>query len=67
MNCVMEGCKHVKWLDGGFKESHYLKRVLIPYCELGKEVSYPFIDDGKKDMRCKCFVKEERREDDTQN
>ena len=64
MNCVTEGCKHVRWLDGGFKESKYFKHMLIPYCELGKVVSYPFIDDGKKDMRCRHFAKEEKREDE---
>ena len=30
------------------------------YCQLGKPVSYPLIDTGKRNMCCECYKKAER-------
>ena len=59
MNCVSEKCKYVRCKEVGDDNSKYFKSVLIFECALGKSASYPFIDDGKKDMRCDCYKKAE--------
>jgi len=56
MNCVSENCKYVKVKDIRNDDLEYFKSVLVPYCQLGRSVSYPFIDDGK-DLRCDCYVR----------
>lgn len=59
MNCVSEKCKYVRFKVVKDNRLKYFRHMLVPYCELGKTVSYPFVDDGKKDMRCKCYAKTE--------
>lgn len=55
MNCITERCMYAKMALHELENTEYFKRVYIPYCELGKSISYPFIDNGKKDMRCANF------------
>lgn len=61
MNCVSEKCKYVrcKVIKNDDPEAKYFKSILVFECALGRPVSYPFIDDHKKDMRCECFKKAE--------
>jgi hypothetical protein len=59
MNCVTSNCKYVRGKVIKIDGTKYFKRVYVPYCQLGKSVSYPFIDDGKKDMRCEYYEKAE--------
>ena len=63
MNCVSEKCKYVRCKDIKNDNYKYFKSVIVFECELGKSVSYPFIDDGKKDMRCKCYKMVESEEE----
>lgn len=59
MNCVSEGCKYARSKVLVNDDLKYFKRVLVFECALGKSISYPFIDDHTKDMRCECFKKAE--------
>lgn len=59
MNCISEKCKHVRWEVAKDDRLKYFSHVLVPYCVLGKTVSYPFVDNGKRDMRCECYAKAE--------
>lgn len=59
MNCVSEKCKYVRCKDVKNDDCKYFKSVLVFECALGGNVSYPFIDDGKKDMRCRHYKKAE--------
>ena len=59
MNCVSEKCKHVRFEVVKDDRLKYFSHMLVPYCKLGEIVSYPFGDNGKKDMRCKCYAKAE--------
>lgn len=63
MNCVSENCKYVRCKVIKNDKLKYFKSVLIFYCHLDKPVSYPFIDDGKRDMRCDYYSKVKRSED----
>lgn len=36
----------------------YFSHILCPYCELGKTVSYPFGDNGKRNI-CECYERVE--------
>jgi len=62
MNCVTEKCKYVRCKVIKNDSYKYFKSILVFDCALGKCVSYPFIDDHKKDMRCECFKKAESEE-----
>ena len=57
MNCVSEKCKYVRCKVIKNDSYKYFKNVLIFECSLGKSVSYPFIDDHKKDMLCEYYEK----------
>lgn len=59
MNCVSENCKYVGCKVVKNDSYEYFKNVLVFYCKLGKSVSYPFIDDEKKNLLCDCYVKKE--------
>ncbi len=62
MNCVSEKCKYVRCKVIKNDSCEYFKSVLVFECALGKSVSYPFIDDHKKDMLCKYYEKAESEE-----
>lgn len=60
MNCVSEKCKYARSKVIKNDSCKYFKSVLVFECALGESVSYPAIDDHKKDLRCKYYKKAER-------
>lgn len=58
MNCVSEKCKYVRWEVVKDDRLEYFSHMLCPYCELGKTVSYPFGDNGKRNI-CERYEKAE--------
>lgn len=59
MNCISANCKYVKGkvVNNTISENpKFFKSILVPYCELGHPVSYPFIDDNKKNMLCGDYI-----------
>ena len=61
MNCVSEKCKHVRWEVIKDDRLKYFSHILVPHCELGKTVSYPFGDNGKRNI-CECYERVESEE-----
>ena len=58
MNCVTEGCKYVRSKVLINDDLKYFKRMLVFECALGKNITYPSIDDHTRDMRCECFERQ---------
>lgn len=59
MNCVSKKCKYVRYKVVKNDGCKYFERILMVECALGEHVSYPAIDDGKKNMLCRHYKKEE--------
>ena len=57
MNCVTEKCIHYKFKDVGDKTTKYFKSMLVPYCNVGGHVTYPFIDNGEP-LNCRQYKKQ---------
>ena len=61
MNCVSEKCKYVRCRVIKDDRLKYFSHMLVPYCALGETVSYPFIDDGKRNI-CERYEQVESEE-----
>lgn len=61
MNCFSKKCRYAKVKQDETLKGTSLEHVCFPYCELGNNISYPFIDDGKSDMRCNKYEQKEEK------
>ena len=57
MNCVTEKCIHCKLKSVSDDKAKYFKIISVPYCDIGGNVTYPFIDNGEP-LNCKQYKKQ---------